>query len=166
MEEFLSLKEVQKKLGYSSPTSVRNLIGKGSLINSKKVKGKWLISKEELDSFLEGLNNKEYFTLKEAADKLNKDPQYLASLCKRGVIFPNAKKHSRLWKIPIRDITEYQMQLEADAKKDYYTRKDISNLLSVQAVTVTRLITNGSISNNIKKLRVNIEFQKLILISF
>lgn len=29
MEEFLSLKEVQKKLGYSSPTSVRNLIGNG-----------------------------------------------------------------------------------------------------------------------------------------
>lgn len=112
-----------------------------------------MISKEELDSFLEGLNNKEYFTLKEAADKLNKDPQYLASLCKRGVIFPNAKKHSRLWKIPIRDITEYQMQLEADAKKEYYTRKDISKLLGVQAVTVTRLITNGSISNNIKKIK-------------
>lgn len=153
MQEYLSLKEAQKKLGYKSPTSVWNLISKGSLINSKKVEGKWFISKDELDSFIEGLNNKEYFTLKEAADILNKDPQYLASLYKKGAIFPNAKKHSRLWEIPIIDITKFQMQLEADAKNEYYTRTDISKLLGVQAITATRLITKGIISNNIKKIK-------------
>ena len=153
MQEYLSLKEAQKILGYKSATSVRNLIDKGSIINSKKVNGKWLISKDSLESFLDGLNNKEYLTLKEAAKILNKEPKYLASLCEKDVIFPNAVKNSHLWKIPMTDITEYQMQLDADAKKVYYTRRDISKLLGIQAVTATRLITKGVISINIKKVK-------------
>ncbi|KAB0441026.1 helix-turn-helix domain-containing protein [Lysinibacillus fusiformis] len=149
MQEYLSLKEAQKILGYRSPTSVRNLIDKG-LINSKKVKGKWLISKDELESFIDKSNKKDYFTLIEAAKILNKNPEHLARLYKKGEIFPNAEKNTRLWKIPMIDIIEYQMKLEA--ANDYYTRSDISKLLGIQAVTATKLITKGILSDHIQKV--------------
>ncbi|MGE7020846.1 helix-turn-helix domain-containing protein [Solibacillus cecembensis] len=156
-EEYFTVKEAQEILGYKFSVTVRKLIDRGSLVNSKKVKGRWLISKNELESFIDESKNKEYLTLKEAAKILNEKPEHLASLCKKGGTFPNAVKNTHLWEIPMIDIIEYQAKLEATAKNDYYTRLEITKLLGIHGVSVTNLIKKGVLSKNIKK--VNGRFQ-------
>lgn len=150
-EEYITIKEAQTTLGYKAAASVLRLIENGLLKHYKKVKGKWLFSKAEIELYLKELNDKKYVNLKEAAEILNRTPAQLACLYKKEKIFPNALIKN-YWKIPIVDIYAYKAKLETEPQNEYYTRSDISKILGLSTVSVTKLVKNGLISKNIKKV--------------
>lgn len=142
---YLTLQEAQKLLGFKNIENVRTLIRTGTIQNSIKKRGKWLISKDALNTYLESLSNKEYITIDQAAEILGyKSKWSVVNLIEKGVL-KSAKKNKSKWTILHSEIDSYLGKLKIE---NYISLKEAAEILNKTPSQLSQLNKTQNIFPN------------------
>ncbi|CQR47965.1 Helix-turn-helix domain protein [Paraliobacillus sp. PM-2] len=172
---YLIVEDAAEILGIKKDT-LRTFLRNGKLPSAIKIKNKWYIPKEELQSYQERINNwyknrpkvmknipslKGYLTMIEVSAQINLS-RSKTSVLLNNEAFPNAIKIKNKWFIPEEDILFY-LENKKDGKqvpspftkenqllKGHLTTKEISERIHLGPSRILVLIHNGSFPNAVK----------------
>ncbi|WP_096200663.1 helix-turn-helix domain-containing protein [Bacillus sp. FJAT-45350] len=139
---YLTVKQVADRLGYSSTSSVLNLINKEDIFpNAFKDKDNWKIPLSDIETIEEKSENS--ITSPEASERLNISNRQVIYRIKNESLFPNAFKFQGVWRIPLSDIKEFE------ERKTYLTVKQVADRLGYSSTSsVLNLINKEDIFPN------------------
>ncbi|MEE6132816.1 helix-turn-helix domain-containing protein [Priestia sp. GS2] len=141
-ENFMSLTEAAKELGYKSRGNIMYYLKKNKFPNAFIIKGHWKIPINDIEAFRtdDKYFSDKYYSIKEVAKRLgyNSNTSVL-NLLKKEKRFPNALMVNNKWRIPIEDIKKYELSLKPnDCLNMEDTKKEIGCKTSSYVVSLIK----------------------------
>ena len=126
----LTVKQVAIEVGNTSLAYITDMIHKNQFPNAFKLKGRWWIPPEDLESFKKSIRPEGYLTTRETAKELGYTGIIRLIQEKK---LPNAIKINNVWWIPIGDVKTFKISKNIDTKENFMNLKEAAKELGYKS---------------------------------